>query len=97
MAAKQGSIDGGMASHCTWDCTMERMLNRVRLEVRVVTTDDKRHLVVIRHLRGSRHAFAEGAADLAAKLQVQFEGSKSGAGGLFRSPPPISDSALFQI
>ena len=99
MAAKQGSIDGGMASHCTWDCTMERMLNRVRLEVRVFATDDggPRHLVEIRHLRGCRHAFAEGAADLAAELRVEFEGSKSGAGGLFRSPPPISDSALFEM
>ena len=76
---------------------MERMLARVRLEVRVFATDDGRHLVEIRHLRGCRHAYAQGAADLAEELHVQFEGSTSPAGGLFRSPPPISVSALFEM
>jgi hypothetical protein len=105
VAADDGSVDGGKATGCAWDCTLERALARVRFEVRVFATDDRgsqaaAHLVEVRHLGGCRYAFAEGAAALATHLRVAFQGGP-GAGcsprAALRSPPPLSPDALLEL
>ena len=83
---------------------MERALARVRLEVRVFTTESTpppsgvgHHLVVVCHMRGCWDAFSEGAADLATALGVEYDDNQPLAEGfMLASPAPVSDKTLLE-